>query len=44
MAVLAHLPFALVPFGFAMFVLVQGLVTKGWVPVFAYGWDHWNYR
>jgi hypothetical protein len=24
-----------------MFVLVQALVTKGWVPVFAYGWDHW---
>ncbi|KAL7948840.1 hypothetical protein V8C42DRAFT_312462 [Trichoderma barbatum] len=36
-----HLPFALVPFAFCMFVLVQGLVTKGWVPVFAYGWDHW---
>ena len=40
-AVLAHLPFALVPFAFAMFVLVQALATKGWVPVFAYGWDHW---
>ena len=39
--VVAHLPFALVPFAFSMFVLVQGLVTKGWVPVFAYGWDHW---
>lgn len=40
-AVLANLPFALVPFAFSMFVLVQGLVTKGWVPVFAHGWDHW---
>ncbi|KAI1379040.1 hypothetical protein F4677DRAFT_465293 [Hypoxylon crocopeplum] len=40
-AVLGHLPFALVPFAFSMFVLVQALVTKGWVPVFAYGWDHW---
>lgn len=40
-AVLAHLPFALVPFALAMFVLVEALVTKGWVPVFAYGWDHW---
>ena len=40
-AVLAHLPFALVPFAFAMFVLVQALVTKGWVQLFAYGWDHW---
>ncbi|KAJ9613384.1 hypothetical protein H2200_003326 [Cladophialophora chaetospira] len=41
MVVAAHLPFALVPFALSMFVLVQGLVTKGWVPVFAYGWDHW---
>lgn len=41
MAVLAHLPLKLVPFAFAMFVLVQALVTKGWVPVFAHGWDHW---
>ncbi|GFP56082.1 hypothetical protein TASIC1_0006025200 [Trichoderma asperellum] len=30
-----------IPFAFCMFILVQGLVTKGWVPVFAYGWDHW---
>ncbi|KAK4199313.1 putative arsenite efflux transporter ArsB-like protein [Triangularia verruculosa] len=40
-AVLSHLPYALVPFAFAMFVLVQALVTKGWVEVFARGWDHW---
>ncbi|TVY82448.1 hypothetical protein LSUE1_G004251 [Lachnellula suecica] len=40
-AVVAHLPFALVPFAFCMFVLVQALVNKGWVNVFAYGWDHW---
>jgi hypothetical protein len=40
-AVILHLPFALVPFAFSMFVLVQALVTKGWIPVFAYGWDHW---
>jgi Na+/H+ antiporter NhaD/arsenite permease-like protein len=39
--VFSLLPFALVPFAFAMFVLVEALVTKGWVPVFAYGWDHW---
>ncbi|KAJ5599751.1 Arsenical pump membrane protein ArsB [Penicillium hetheringtonii] len=39
--VFSHLPFPLVPFALAMFVLVQALVTKGWVPVFAYGWDHW---
>ncbi|CAJ2504990.1 Uu.00g123840.m01.CDS01 [Anthostomella pinea] len=40
-AVVSHLPFALLPFAFCMFILVQGLVNKGWVPVFAYGWDHW---
>lgn len=40
-AVVVHLPFALVPFAFTMFILVQALVTKGWVPVFAHGWDHW---
>lgn len=39
--VFSHLPFALVPFAFCMFVLVQALVTKGWIPVFAHGWDHW---
>lgn len=39
-AVLSHLPYALLPFAFSMFVLVQALVTNGWVPVFAYGWDH----
>lgn len=43
-AVVSHLPFALVPFAFAMFVLVQALVTKGWVQVFAHGWDHWVVR
>lgn len=40
-AVVAHLPFMLVPFAFSMFVLVQALVTKGWVLVFAHAWDHW---
>ncbi|RDL29813.1 Uncharacterized protein BP5553_10678 [Venustampulla echinocandica] len=40
-AVVAHLPLALVPFAFSMFVLVQALLTNGWIPVFAYGWDHW---
>ena len=41
MAVISHLPFALVPFGLCMFVLVQGLASRGWISVFAYGWDHW---
>lgn len=40
-AVLSHLPYALIPFAFSMFVLVQALVTKGWVQVFAHGWNHW---
>ncbi|KAF2443695.1 hypothetical protein P171DRAFT_362539 [Karstenula rhodostoma CBS 690.94] len=39
--VLAHLPLALIPFAFCMFVLVQALVSHGWVSVFAFGWDHW---
>lgn len=39
--VIGLLPFPLVPFAFSMFILVQALVTRGWVPVFAYGWDHW---
>ncbi|KAL2802975.1 hypothetical protein BJX63DRAFT_437348 [Aspergillus granulosus] len=43
-AVVSHMPFALVPFAFAMFVLVQALATKGWIEVFAYGWDHWVNR
>ncbi|KAL4874350.1 hypothetical protein BJY04DRAFT_17532 [Aspergillus karnatakaensis] len=42
--VVSHMPFPLVPFAFAMFVLVQALVTKGWIEVFAYGWDHWVNR
>ena len=37
---LTNLHFALVPFAFSMFVLIQALVHKGWVPVFAHGWDH----
>ncbi|KAL8365587.1 hypothetical protein RB595_004417 [Gaeumannomyces hyphopodioides] len=42
--VLTRLPFALVPFAFSMFILVEALVTKGWVPLFAYGWDAWVQR
>jgi Na+/H+ antiporter NhaD/arsenite permease-like protein len=43
-AVLTLLPLPLVPFAFCMFVLVQALVTKGWVPVFAHGWNAWVKR
>ena len=38
--VLSELPYQLLPFAFSMFVLVEGLVSKGWVAVFAYGWDY----
>ncbi|KAL4808024.1 hypothetical protein BDV18DRAFT_95385 [Aspergillus unguis] len=43
-AVVSHMPFPLVPFAFSMFILVQALSTKGWIEVFAYGWDHWVNR
>ncbi|EMC93804.1 hypothetical protein BAUCODRAFT_124558 [Baudoinia panamericana UAMH 10762] len=43
-AVLASLPLPLIPFALCMFILCQSLVTKGWVGVFAYGWDHWVSR
>ena len=39
--VVANLPFALIPFAFAMFILVQALVTNGWIPIFAHGWNAW---
>jgi len=39
--VLSFLPLNLVPFALCIFVLVQALVTKGWIAVFAYGWTHW---
>lgn len=42
--VLSRLPFPLVPFAFSMFILVEGLVSKGWVSVFGYGWDAWVER
>ncbi|KKK19419.1 hypothetical protein AOCH_001334 [Aspergillus ochraceoroseus] len=43
-AVVSHMPFAVVPFALSMFVLVQALATKGWIEVFARGWDHWVKR
>jgi hypothetical protein len=39
--VLSHLPFALIPFAFCMFIIVEGLVTKGWVEILAKGWAVW---
>ncbi|KAK7416625.1 hypothetical protein QQX98_005096 [Neonectria punicea] len=40
-AVVALLPFSLVLFAFPTFILVQSLVSSGWVTVFAHGWNHW---
>ncbi|KPM35884.1 hypothetical protein AK830_g10678 [Neonectria ditissima] len=40
-AVLARLPFSLVLFAFPTFILVQSLVSSGWVTVFAHGWNSW---
>ena len=40
-AIISHLPFALVPFAFCMFIIVEGLVTKGWVELLAKGWGIW---
>ena len=39
--VISHLPFALIPFAFCMFIIVEGLVTKGWVEILAKGWAIW---
>lgn len=39
--VISHLPFALIPFAFCMFIIVEGLVTKGWVEILAKGWAVW---
>ncbi|CAN9235694.1 unnamed protein product [Alternaria alternata] len=38
---LRQLPYDLVPFAFCMFILVEALISKGWVLVFAHWWDHW---
>lgn len=39
--VLTHLPFPLVPFGLCMFILVEALVSAGWIQCFAWGWNDW---
>jgi Na+/H+ antiporter NhaD/arsenite permease-like protein len=36
-----RLPVSLLPFAFLMFILVQGLTTKGWVELLAKWWSHW---
>jgi hypothetical protein len=40
-AVFSHLPFPMLPFAFCMFILVEGLVSQGWVEVFAKWWAAW---
>lgn len=39
-----HLPFYLVPFSFSMFILVEALVSSGWIPAFAHVWHLWATR
>ncbi|KAI0077187.1 hypothetical protein K474DRAFT_1596497 [Panus rudis PR-1116 ss-1] len=39
--VLKRLPTSVLPFAFLMFILIQGLSTKGWIEVFAGWWDVW---
>ncbi|KAF8750845.1 Arsenical pump membrane protein [Rhizoctonia solani] len=38
---LRRLPYPLLPFAFAMFILVQGLASTGWIAVFAGWWAAW---
>ncbi|KAG9119558.1 hypothetical protein FRC07_005367 [Ceratobasidium sp. 392] len=38
---LRRLPYPLLPFAFAMFILVQGLAATGWISVFANWWAAW---
>ncbi|KAH7335940.1 hypothetical protein B0J17DRAFT_59152 [Rhizoctonia solani] len=38
---LRRLPYLLLPFAFAMFILVQGLASTGWIAVFAGWWAAW---
>jgi hypothetical protein len=42
--VLPHLPFSMILFAFPTFILVQALVSTGWVPLIAYGWFKWVER
>jgi hypothetical protein len=39
--VLPHLPFSMILFAFPMFILVQALVSTGWVSLIAFGWNKW---
>ncbi len=39
--VVAHLPFSLILFVFPTFILVQSLVSMGWITLLAHGWDAW---
>ncbi|KAH8922435.1 hypothetical protein BT69DRAFT_1263406 [Atractiella rhizophila] len=43
-AVISHLPFALLPFSFSMFILVQSLANLGWVEIWAKWWEGWANR
>ena len=40
--VVAHLPFSLILFVLPTFILVQALVSTGWMTAFARGWSSWT--
>lgn len=40
-AILSRLPVPVLPFAFLMFILIQGLSTKGWIELFAVWWGAW---
>ncbi|KAA1476467.1 hypothetical protein DENSPDRAFT_853693 [Dentipellis sp. KUC8613] len=40
-SIATRLPIALLPFSFLMFILVQGLASKGWIEIFAGWWEAW---
>ncbi|KAI1340348.1 putative arsenite efflux transporter ArsB-like protein [Xylariaceae sp. FL0016] len=39
-----RLPFSILPFAIPTFILVQALVSTGWIAVFARGWDNWTQK
>ncbi|CAL1712066.1 unnamed protein product [Somion occarium] len=40
-AVFPRLPIPVLPFAFLMFILIQGLSTKGWIELFSTWWAAW---
>ena len=42
--IMTRLPIPVLPFAFLMFILIQGLSTKGWIELFAVWWNSWARR